>query len=44
MILKFDMSKAYDRLECRFLLRALRAMGFKTSCTELYVMCGIKLQ
>lgn len=28
LILKFDISKAYDRMEWRFLLRVLRVMSF----------------
>lgn len=35
VILKFDMAKAYDRLEWRFLLRALRAMGFSDIVQDL---------
>lgn len=35
VILKFDMSKAYDWLEWRFLLRSLRAMGFSVVVQDL---------
>lgn len=35
IILKFDMSETYDRLEWRFLLRSLRAMGFSDIVQDL---------
>lgn len=35
VILKFDMSKAYDGLECRFLLRAIRAWVFSDKVQDL---------
>lgn len=40
IILKYDMSKAYDRLEWRFLLRAMGIMGFSTGFQDL-VYCSI---
>lgn len=43
MLFKFDMSKAYDRLEWRFILRALRAMGLSVSFQDLinHHLCSI---
>lgn len=35
LIIKFDMSKAYDRLEWRFLLKALKSMGFSKTFQDL---------
>lgn len=35
VILKLDMAKAYDRIEWRFLLRAMEVFGFSTSSRDL---------
>lgn len=35
IILKVDMAKAYDRLEWKFLLRALQAMGFSEGVLDM---------
>lgn len=39
IIFKYDMSKAYDRVEWRFLLRAMRAMGFSAGFQDLVFRC-----
>lgn len=35
LFLKLDMAKAYDRLEWRFLLRTMKAMGFSETARDL---------
>lgn len=44
IIFKYDMSKAYDRVEWRFLLRSLRAMGFSEGFQDLIYrsICNIR--
>lgn len=44
IILKYDISKAYDRLEWRFLLRAMGIMGFSTGFQDLVYrsICNIR--
>lgn len=44
IIFKYDMSKAYDRLEWRFLLRAMRAMDLSDGVQDLVYrnICSIK--
>lgn len=44
IIFKYDMSKAYDRLEWRFLLRALRGIGFSSAFQDLIYrsICNIR--
>lgn len=39
MSLKLDMSKAYDHVECSFLRRMLRQMGFETGPISLIMEC-----
>lgn len=44
IIFKYDMSKAYDRVEWRFLLRSMRAMGFSDLVQDLVyrTICNIR--
>lgn len=46
VVLKVDMAKAYDRLEWRFLLRAMEAFGFSAASRDLVYrnICNIWYQ
>ena len=39
MAIKLDMSKAYDRVKCYFLLEVMRVMGFDEKWINLVMMC-----
>lgn len=39
MALKLDVSKAYDRIEWRFLNRVLHKMGFAANVVDIIMLC-----
>jgi hypothetical protein len=39
MVIKLDMSKAYDRVEWKFLEEVMRSLGFKERWVQLIMMC-----
>lgn len=44
MVVRLDMSKAYDRVEWRFLEETMRHMGFDLRWIRLIMMCVISVQ